>query len=50
MPAEGYSVCMPIVITYFKVSGVKQASVTYMMKVILTHITIGCGVVDRNVY
>ena len=30
--------------------GVKQDSVTYIMKVILTHIPIECGVVDPNVY
>ena len=48
--AEGCSVCMPIFITNFKVRGVKQDSVPYMMKVILTHIPIECGVVDPNVY
>ena len=47
---EGCSVHMPIVITNFKVRGVKQDFVPYMMKVILTHIPIGCGVVDPNVY
>ena len=50
MPTEGWSVCMPIVITNFKVRGVKQDSVPYMMKIILTHIPIQCGVVDPNVY
>ena len=33
MPAEGCSVHMLIVITNFKVRGVEQDSVTYMMKV-----------------
>ena len=43
MPIEGCSVCMPIVITNFKVRGVKWNSVPYMMKVILTHIPIHVG-------
>ena len=38
--------CVPIVITNFKVTGVEQDSVPYMMKVILTHIPIECGVID----
>ena len=38
MPTEVCSVCMPIVIINFKVRGVKQDSVSYMMKVILTNI------------
>ena len=50
MPTERCSVCMPIIITNFKVRGVEQDSVPYMMKVILTHIPIECGVVDPNVY
>ena len=50
MPTEGCSVCMPIVIINFKVRGVEQDSVPYMMKVILTHIPIECGVVDPKVY
>ena len=50
MATEGCSVCMPIVIINFKVRGVKQDSVPYMTKVILTHIPIECGVVDPNVY
>ena len=41
---------MSIVITNFKVKSVKQDSVPYMMKIILTHILTGCGVVDPNVY
>ena len=45
MPTEGCSVYMPIVITYFKVKGVKQDSVPYMMKIILTHIPIAFEVV-----
>ena len=43
MPIEGCSVCMPIVITNFKVRGVKQDSVPYMMNFILTHIYIHVG-------
>ena len=50
MLTEGSSVCMPIVITIFKVQDVKQDSVPYMMKILLTHIHIECGVVDLNVY
>ena len=50
MPSEGCSVHMPIVIINFKVKGVKQDYIPYMMKVILTHIPIECGVVDPNVY
>ena len=50
MPIERCSVHMPIVINYFKVRGVKQNSVPYMMKILLTHIPIECGVVDPNVY
>ena len=50
MSTEGCSVHMPIVIINFKVSSVKQDSVPYMMKVILTHIPIKGGVVDPNVY
>ena len=49
MPTEGYSVHMQIVITNVKVRGIKQDSVSYMMKVRLTHIPIECGVVDPNV-
>ena len=50
MPTEGCTVCMSTVIINFKVRGVKQGSVPYMMKVILTHIPIESGVVDPNVY
>ena len=50
MPTEGCSVHIPINITNFKVRGVEQDSVQYMMKVILTYIPIECGVVDPNVY
>ena len=50
MPTEGSSVHMLIVIIKCKVRGVKQDSVPYMMKVILTHIPIECGVLDPNVY
>ena len=44
MPTEGYSVCMPIIITNLR-SGLLNR-----MKVILTHIPIECGVVDLYVY
>ena len=50
MPTEGCSVHMPTVITNFKVRGDEQDAVPYIMKVILTHIPIECGVVDPNVY
>ena len=40
MPTEGNSVHMAIVITNFKVRGVKQDSIPYIMKVILTNIPI----------
>ena len=40
---------MAIVITNFKVRGVEQDSVPYMMKVILPHIPNECRVVDPNV-
>ena len=41
---------MLIVIIYFKVRGFKQDSVPYVMKVIITHIAIECGIVNPNVY
>ena len=50
MPTEGWSIHMPIAITKFKVRGIKQDSVPYMMKIILAHIPIECGFVDPNVY
>ena len=50
MPTEGCSEHIPIVIINFKVRGVKQDSVPYMMKVILTQIPIEFGAVDLNVY
>ena len=40
MPTEGSSVHMPIVITNFKVRGVKKDSVPHMMKVIIIHFPI----------
>ena len=43
MPAEGSSMCMPIIIINSKLRGVEQDSVPYMMKVILTHIPVECG-------
>ena len=45
---EGCSVHM--LITNFKVRAVKQDSVPYMMKVILTLIPVECGVIGPNVY
>ena len=50
MPTEGCSVHMPIIITNFRVRGVEQDSVPYMMKVILTHIPAECGIVYPYVY
>ena len=35
---------------YFKLRGAEQDSVPYMMKVILTHIPVQCGVVDPYLY
>ena len=43
MPTGGCSVHMPIIIiTNFKLRGVEQDSVPYVMKVILTHVPIEC--------
>ena len=50
LSTKGCSVCMPNIITNFKVRGVEQDSVQYVMKIILTHIPIECGVVDPNLY
>ena len=50
MPTDGCSVCMPIIIINSKLRGAEQDSVPYMMKVILTHIPVECGVVDPYVY
>ena len=47
MHTEGCSVCIPIVITNFKVRGVKKDSVPYMMKIILTHISISVGLLTQ---
>ena len=49
MPTDGCSVCMPIIIVNSKLSGAKQDSVPYMMKVILSHIPVECGVVGPYV-
>ena len=43
MPTEGCSVCMPIVITNFKVRGVKQDTMQYLMKVTLTIFLLSVG-------
>ena len=50
MSTEGCSVCMPIIITNFKVRTVEQNSVLYVMKVILTHIPVECGIVYPYFY
>ena len=42
-------VCIPIFIINFKVRGIVKESVPYMMKVILTHISIKCKVVHPHV-
>ena len=47
---DGCSVWMPVIIINFKPRGVEQDSVPYMMKVILTHIPVECGVVDPYIY
>ena len=41
---------MDTVIINFKIWGVEQDYVPYMMKVVFTHIPIVCRVVDHNVY
>ena len=50
MLTEACSVCILIVIINFKVRGVEQDSVPFMMKVILIHIPIKYGVVYPNIY
>ena len=45
IPTEGCSVCMPIIITNSMLRSFEQTSVPYMMKVILTNISVECGVV-----
>ena len=49
-PTDRCFVCMTIIITNSKIRGAEQDSVPYMMKVILTHIPVECGVVDPYVY
>ena len=49
MPTDGCSVCMPIIIINFKLRDVEQDYVPYMMKVILSHIPVDCGVGDSYV-
>ena len=46
MPTDGCSVCMPI---NSKFLGAINDSVPYMVKVILTQISVECGVVDPYV-
>ena len=43
------SVHMPTDIINFQVNSVKQDSVPYMMQIILTHISVKCGIVDLHV-
>ena len=50
MPTKGCSVHMPIVIIKFKVRGVGQDSVPYMMEITLTHISVKSGIVDPAEY
>ena len=50
MPTDGCSVCMPIIIINSKLGHAEQASVPYMMMVILTHLPVECRVVDPYVY
>ena len=45
MPTDGCSVCMPIITTNSKLRGAEQDSLSYIIKVILSHIPVGCGVV-----
>ena len=49
MPTDGCSVHILIIIINFKLWSVEQNFVPYMMKVILIHIPIACGVVDPYV-
>ena len=49
IPTDGCSVHMPIIIINSKFRSAKQDSVQYMVKVILTHIPVECGVVDPYV-
>ena len=46
MPTDECSVCMPINIINSKLKNARQDSVPYIVKVILTHILVGCRVVD----
>ena len=50
MPTDGCSVHMPIVIINSKLRGAEQDSVPYMMKVVLTHIPVECGVANFYLY
>ena len=50
MPSEMCSMCMSNVIINFKLRGVEQSSVPFMLKDICTHIPIECGIVDPYVY
>ena len=50
MPTDWCLVHMPLIIINSKLRGAEQDSVPYMMKVILIHIPVECGVVDPYVY
>ena len=50
MPSDGCSVHMPFIIINSKLRVAEQDSVQYMMKVILTHIPVECGIVDSYVH
>ena len=49
MPTNACSVHMPIGRDNFKVRGVRQDSVSYMIKIVFTNIPVKCVVADSNV-
>ena len=49
MPTEGCFVACPLSLLTLR-SGVLNRTLSYMMKVILNHVPIDCGVADPNVY
>ena len=50
MPTDGCSVHIPIIIINSKLRGAEWDSFSYMMKAILTHIPVECGIIDPYVY
>ena len=50
MSTEECSVCMPIVIINFKGRVLNRTQSHVCIKIVLTHISIKCGIVDPNVY